>query len=251
MQFGQSWQWVVRGLGLCAVLGLLLTCSGCPRGGEGEAGGCGGGRPCPPPALPAQDGGQASPLDPGQASPRDPGPVGPQDLLHGMDTGQTAGADETVRAAQTDENAATLAGSEDPADGDAAGAGDANATADGGRTSNRPTAGTDGALPVVRVEGREATHDFGVVGPGTEHRVVFEIPNPSTRPLKIVAVRTDCECIAAGAHPDVIPAGEAGRFEAILEAPEQAIPYTASLLVVTDDPARRMITLSTRSRTRK
>jgi hypothetical protein len=111
-----------------------------------------------------------------------------------------------------------------------------------------PPASAAAADPVVRVTGDRGDRDLGRVAPGSTHTVIFEIVNPSDRPLKLLRVQSGCDCTTVRASPAVIPAQGADRVEAVFAVPDVKVkaPYETELLVLTDAPDRKLIHLGIR-----
>jgi hypothetical protein len=120
--------------------------------------------------------------------------------------------------------------------------------------NNNETAGPgrpDGSakvLPPISVEGTEGSIDLGNVTPGSVHQMIFLVPNPAGKPLAVTKIRSDCACIRAIDPPQTIPAGGQEPVQVRYEAPKQEIPYKTRLILVTDSPDRRIISLWVKSR---
>jgi hypothetical protein len=96
---------------------------------------------------------------------------------------------------------------------------------------------------VVRVEGNAATHKLGDVRADSEHYVVFAVENPKDGNVAIRQIRVDCECIFAFQPPTYLAARSATRVIARFVVPKDEDEYSGELIVVTDDPQRRLIRL--------
>jgi hypothetical protein len=94
------------------------------------------------------------------------------------------------------------------------------------------------------VTGERAQVDLGDVKPGAKHQVVFAIRNDSDKPLNFIKVRGDCSCITAAAPPQSIPAGQETRVVVIFDPPDVNATYGAELIMMTDDPQRKIIRLA-------
>jgi hypothetical protein len=103
--------------------------------------------------------------------------------------------------------------------------------------------GAAGDAPVVRVDGNVATRELGTVRAGSEHVVIFAIENPKDANVAIKQIRPDCECISALQPPAYLAARGATRVTARFVAPKINDVYGSELLVVTDDPQRKIIRL--------
>ena len=111
--------------------------------------------------------------------------------------------------------------------------------------TSQPASGPDPAsgAPVVRVDGNMATHELGAVRADSVHVVVFAIENPKDGNVAIRQIRPDCECISALEPPAYLAARSATRVTARFVAPKVNDVYGSELIVVTDDPQRRIIRL--------
>ena len=78
---------------------------------------------------------------------------------------------------------------------------------------------------------------------GSEHLVVFAIENPKDANVAIKSIRPDCECISALQSPTYLAAKGATRVTARFVVPKVNDVYASELLVVTDDPQRKIIRL--------
>ncbi len=107
---------------------------------------------------------------------------------------------------------------------------------------------TQSDSPVVNLAGTEAQYDLGPVPLNSKHVIVLVVSNPSDRPLVFRTVRGDCECISAENAPNGVPAGGSARISVSYVAPKEAIEYEGRLLIATDDPSRRLISLRVKSR---
>jgi len=116
----------------------------------------------------------------------------------------------------------------------------------GGRAS--ATAGAPTSQPAVRVIAAEGTVDIGAVRPNSVHLLTFIIENPGPKALHIQAIRGDCECITAIDPPKEVPAGGSVEVKAKYVVPEKVQEYVAALLVRTDSPERKMISLKVHSK---
>jgi hypothetical protein len=94
------------------------------------------------------------------------------------------------------------------------------------------------------VTGARAQVDLGDVRAGTKHRVVFAVHNDSDKELKFTKVRGDCACITAPDAPKSIAAGQVVQVVTIFDAPDINSPYGAELIIMTDNPQRKIIRLA-------
>jgi hypothetical protein len=96
----------------------------------------------------------------------------------------------------------------------------------------------------MQVTGERAQCDLGTVKAGSKHRVIFAIHNDSDKPLKLLKIRGDCSCITSAEAPESIAPGQVARVVAIFDAPDINVPYGAELIVMTDNPLRKIIRLA-------
>lgn len=101
--------------------------------------------------------------------------------------------------------------------------------------------------PVVQVSGDRADFNLGTVKPVSRHKVIFAIHNDSDKPLKIARIKGDCACIASAEAPEFIAPGKISRVVAIFDAPDINAPYGSELIILTDDPLRKIIRLGVRA----
>lgn len=97
--------------------------------------------------------------------------------------------------------------------------------------------------PVVQVKGERAEYDLGTVQSETKHHVIFVIHNNSDTPLRIISIRGDCSCIRPTGTPGPIAAGQTAQVEAVFRAPDIHSLYSSELIVLTDNPSRKLIHL--------
>jgi hypothetical protein len=95
----------------------------------------------------------------------------------------------------------------------------------------------------VQVTGEQAEFDFGDARPGSAHRVIFIIHNDSDKPLKFTKIRGDCSCIVAAEAPQSIAPGQTAPVVAVFDAPDVNAAYGSELIILTDDPLRKIIRL--------
>lgn len=102
----------------------------------------------------------------------------------------------------------------------------------------------------ARVTGTEARIDLGTIAAGSEHRMAFHVRNEKESPIRIRKITRDCECIRAVNPPETLEPGDT-TIDVVFEAPKVAVPYKTRLVLVTDAPDRRLISLWVNSRTVK
>jgi hypothetical protein len=105
-----------------------------------------------------------------------------------------------------------------------------------------PSAPSVGAI--VAIGGIEGKHELGYMEPGSEHSVLFRIVNPSDKTMAITSIRSDCECIKNMRQmPKSLAPGESAVAEVFFKAPKDKQRYSHRVMVMTDDPNRRIISL--------
>ncbi len=85
------------------------------------------------------------------------------------------------------------------------------------------------------------SHDFGEVDPNSTLKHSFDIRNDGGETLEIKRVRIDCACGRVQAESDRIAPGETGLINLEYDTPSDAGPFTANILIETNDPARRFV----------
>ncbi|MFA6133748.1 MAG: DUF1573 domain-containing protein [Phycisphaerae bacterium] len=108
-------------------------------------------------------------------------------------------------------------------------------------TAPAPVEGTAKHMPSFF--GTEATCNLGEIRKDSKHTVTFTIENPSGRTVRISKIRGDCGCITAVNPPKELAATGATRVKVKFVAPNVAVPYVSRLILVTDDPRRKQISL--------
>jgi hypothetical protein len=97
--------------------------------------------------------------------------------------------------------------------------------------------------PVVQVTGERAKFDLGTIRSESKHHIIFVIHNNSDTSLKIKSIRGDCSCIRPTRTLESIAAGQVAQVEAVFRAPDIQSAYGSELIVLTDNPSRKMIHL--------
>ncbi len=105
--------------------------------------------------------------------------------------------------------------------------------------------------PVVTVSGTDGICDLGQVEPKSRHKVVFIVTNPADRAIRFKTVRPDCECISTQDRPEGVEPGGSVKITADYTAPAGNVNYEARLIIPTDNPDRRMISLRVKSGPRR
>ncbi len=86
-------------------------------------------------------------------------------------------------------------------------------------------------------------YSFGYVEPESVHKVLLAVPNPSDGPLGIRKVRSECGCMAAAVADEAVPPGEPVLVRVVLVAPKRRTSYHKRILLQTDDPAQKTISI--------
>jgi len=82
----------------------------------------------------------------------------------------------------------------------------------------------------VGLDQGKARHDFGFVEPGSRHKAVLALRNPSNAPVTVKKVRSDCRCMTALLSSLAIPPGESARVQVVFKAPRKPTTYDKRLL---------------------
>jgi hypothetical protein len=118
-----------------------------------------------------------------------------------------------------------------------------------GTISQQPTEpAPDTATQMVTVRGADGFADLGPVPLGSTHVVTFVIENPSDQAIHFKTVRSECECIKAEAQPAGVEAHGSVRIPVRYKSPQVAKDYESRVIIVTDDPDRRVIALRVASK---
>ena len=89
----------------------------------------------------------------------------------------------------------------------------------------------------------EAQIDLGYVEPGSTEWIVFLIQNSSGSSVNVFDVRSDCECLTPLESPRVLRPGVATSVKVKFKVPNVRVPFSQSVLMLTDDRSRVRITL--------
>lgn len=106
-----------------------------------------------------------------------------------------------------------------------------------------PSTPSPPSAPVPVVATDQPGIDLGYVEPGARRTIEFKVANASARSLKIVSVRTECDCLQPMATPPSIPPKGSATIRADFKAFNEPSDYAKRLILTTDDPARGVITL--------
>ena len=89
----------------------------------------------------------------------------------------------------------------------------------------------------------EQLHDFGMAEPNSTLKHSFEVRNEGSAGLEIKRVRIDCACGRVKAEPSTIPTGQTGLINVEYDTPNESGPFTANILIETNDPDQRFVKL--------
>ena len=98
--------------------------------------------------------------------------------------------------------------------------------------------------PRARFEAR--THDFGHVEQGSVVRHSFRFRNQGDAALNVVGMRNACDCTAAVAGPETVPAGGEGAVEVTFDTAALHGAQRRTVTVYTNDPTQRVLILTLR-----
>ncbi len=107
----------------------------------------------------------------------------------------------------------------------------------------QPTAMLASAKFVERVLGEKAEFDFGYVPTKAKREVIFLIDNPTTEPVKIRKIRSECKCMNVSEPPKDLAAKSSTAVKVVLVAPAKSSKYAKRILVVTADRKRSFLSL--------
>ena len=86
-------------------------------------------------------------------------------------------------------------------------------------------------------------HDFGVMRQGEKIEVTFIIRNTGTQPLTIGNISTTCGCTVASVASRTIAPGKSTELKSVFDAGVFRGPQIKNIVVQTNDPAKRTLTL--------
>lgn len=111
-------------------------------------------------------------------------------------------------------------------------------------TPRGPDTQPDAAGPAaIQVDSKEASVDLGPVQPASKHTIVFQVNNAADKPLFFRTVRGECECINAVEPPLRVEANGSAKITVDFVAPKEAVDYKTRLIILTDSPERKLISL--------
>jgi len=90
-------------------------------------------------------------------------------------------------------------------------------------------------LPCAAMEWQARTHDFTLAPFQTTQEAVFQFTNKSDRPVRILEVQSNCDCLTAGADQQVYAPGAAGVIRASFTVGDRLGLYERTVKVVTDE----------------
>ncbi len=106
-----------------------------------------------------------------------------------------------------------------------------------------PTADKPMQSPPVAVSGKEGFCNLGRVLVDGHYFVTFNIENPAPTPLTVEKVRSNCACIIVKETPKRIEPNGSEKLVIDYISPPLYQPYVSHIMLVTDHPDRRLISL--------
>lgn len=100
------------------------------------------------------------------------------------------------------------------------------------------------ALPAVALEWKTGTITVATVPFQQTQDVVFEFRNTGTKPVALLDIQTNCDCLDASADREVCAPGARGTIKARFTVGDHAGLYERLIMVVTDEapaPVRLMV----------
>ena len=85
--------------------------------------------------------------------------------------------------------------------------------------------------------------DFGFVAPGSRHTVTFALPNHDRSDVRILRVRSECECMTVPNPPSSLATAAETLVTVVLVAPEERTRYDQRILIQTNQKNRELIAL--------
>lgn len=90
-------------------------------------------------------------------------------------------------------------------------------------------------LPCAALEWKTRTHDFTMAPFQTTQEAVFHFTNNGDRPVRILEVESNCDCLIAGADQQVYAPGTTGVIRASFTIGDRLGIYERRIKVVTDE----------------
>lgn len=90
-------------------------------------------------------------------------------------------------------------------------------------------------LPCAALEWKARARDFTLAPFRTTQEAVFQFTNSSDRPVRILEVESNCDCLTAGADQQVYAPGAAGVIRASFTVGDRLGLYERTIKVVTDE----------------
>lgn len=100
---------------------------------------------------------------------------------------------------------------------------------------------------IVQVNSDSAELDLAAVPALSEHEIVFVLTNTLDRPLRIRRGISSCKCFLPKKLPDIVPAGEKLDISLTYSAPAERGEHSNRFVLLTDDPKRKIVTLTVKS----
>jgi hypothetical protein len=85
--------------------------------------------------------------------------------------------------------------------------------------------------------------DIGVVNPLDQASGLITVRNQGRKPLKVRVLDQACSCVAVTVKDEKIPAGQSGVVEITFTAPPEEKPVDHSILLGTNDPLQKQVTI--------
>ena len=98
------------------------------------------------------------------------------------------------------------------------------------------------ARPRVSVSSK--VHDFGMIDPHSTASYAFEVFNKGDSPLELHVVDSSCKCTAGELRQPFVAPGESTKVTLTWNTGYQADSYEQSVLLSTNDPIRKTLTLT-------
>jgi hypothetical protein len=91
------------------------------------------------------------------------------------------------------------------------------------------------ALPCAALEWKTTTVSLTTAPFQTTQDVVFEFKNSGPKPVALLDVQTNCDCLAASADQKIYAPGAAGTIKARFTVGDRSGPYERIITLVTDE----------------
>lgn len=104
------------------------------------------------------------------------------------------------------------------------------------------------AAPPASLQADPNLVEFGYLDTKQEASATVMLTNSGAAPIKIIRVRSDCECIKATEVPSSVAAGQQAKLKVQLIAPATPTAYDRSLFLFTDDAQQPKLTVRVKAR---